>query len=284
MADAGIVNWSEELEYNLIERAQPPENSMAYLMEDSGNSIKLISDNPQPTSHNEKSNNRPKINNNNSKENLQKPKLWSSLFSKLSRGKATYSIFSPQTNIRTKNNNDLIFDIQAIKNVSINEILTILHSKIGSEVIKQRTQQKESDNAYTAPDNTEAEEKSCMDEISSYDSQETLENMIQDECTEESNYSVSKKDKYLDQFSNNSPETLNESYAEMYRDRWKEFLCLTIMSQATLQSMKLVCCELWHGPSTTTPAIWRLNIGDLQNSKIRKEVEEEIKSIESSSD
>ena len=60
---------------------------------------------------------------------------WTGLFTKLTRGRATYSTFSPRVNITTKNNNALMFDIQKLKEISMNEIVSTLYSKIGTDFI-----------------------------------------------------------------------------------------------------------------------------------------------------
>ncbi|CAG8776411.1 30358_t:CDS:2, partial [Gigaspora margarita] len=119
-SDASLLNSSEE------------ENLQASLPESSSNFDGKRSDDPSSADlhmgvrlNSSEGNSNP----------YQKKKTWSSLFTKLTKGKATYSSFSPRSNINTKNNNALIFDIQKLSNISTNDIISTLYSKIGADFI-----------------------------------------------------------------------------------------------------------------------------------------------------
>ncbi|CAG8780256.1 3799_t:CDS:2, partial [Gigaspora margarita] len=119
-SDASLLNSSEE------------ENLQASLPESSSNFDGKRSDDPSSADlhmgirlNSSKGNSNP----------YQKNKTWSSLFTKLTKGKATYSSFSLRSNINTKNNNALIFDIQKLSNISTNDIISTLYSKIGADFI-----------------------------------------------------------------------------------------------------------------------------------------------------
>ncbi|CAG8490778.1 16584_t:CDS:2 [Gigaspora margarita] len=61
-------------------------------------------------------------------------KSWSGLFTKLTKGRATYSTFSPRINISMKNNNALMFDIQKLNNISTNDIVSTLYGKMANSL------------------------------------------------------------------------------------------------------------------------------------------------------
>ncbi|CAG8458031.1 10370_t:CDS:1, partial [Racocetra fulgida] len=69
------------------------------------------------------------------KTHSQETKSWSGLFTKLTRGRATYSTFSPRANISTKNRNALLFDIQRLNQISTNDIVATLYGKMGGDFI-----------------------------------------------------------------------------------------------------------------------------------------------------
>jgi hypothetical protein len=70
------------------------------------------------------------VNKNN--ETLKRP--WSSLFAKVKRGQSTFSSFSPRNNIKSKNENALILDIQNL-NCSLNDIMVSLYETAGRDIV-----------------------------------------------------------------------------------------------------------------------------------------------------
>ncbi|CAG8507727.1 2306_t:CDS:2 [Cetraspora pellucida] len=62
-------------------------------------------------------------------------KIVVSLFTKLTRGRATYSTFSLRANISTKNRNALLFDMQRLNQISTNDIVVTFYSKIEGDFI-----------------------------------------------------------------------------------------------------------------------------------------------------
>src|SRR5438552_16842670 len=71
-----------------------------------------------------------KTNNNN--ETSYRP--WSSLFAKVKRGQSTFSSFSLRNNIKSKNDNAFILDIQNL-NSSLNEIIVSLYETAACDII-----------------------------------------------------------------------------------------------------------------------------------------------------
>ncbi|CAG8728872.1 5989_t:CDS:2, partial [Racocetra fulgida] len=69
------------------------------------------------------------------KTHLQETKSWSGLFTKLTKGRATYSTFSTRANISTKIRNALLFDIQKLNQISTNDIVATLYGKMGGDFI-----------------------------------------------------------------------------------------------------------------------------------------------------
>ncbi|RIB13103.1 hypothetical protein C2G38_2198781 [Gigaspora rosea] len=65
----------------------------------------------------------------------QEKKSWTSFFTKLTRGRTTFSTYSPKINISTKNNNALMFDIQKLNKISTNDIVSTLYGKMGKDFI-----------------------------------------------------------------------------------------------------------------------------------------------------
>ncbi|RIB07978.1 hypothetical protein C2G38_2212870 [Gigaspora rosea] len=64
------------------------------------------------------------VNDQSSEDNGQvKPRQWSNLFSKLERGKATFSTYAPRKRIHIKNKNALIFEVHSLKNISTTDIV-----------------------------------------------------------------------------------------------------------------------------------------------------------------
>jgi Zinc knuckle len=62
-------------------------------------------------------------------------KKWSSFFTQLRRGQATFSNYTPRVEITTKNNNALIFDIRSLNDIQMNDIISTLYSKIGNDLV-----------------------------------------------------------------------------------------------------------------------------------------------------
>ncbi|CAG8833515.1 36437_t:CDS:2, partial [Gigaspora margarita] len=63
-------------------------------------------------------------------------------------GKATYSSFAPRDKIYTKNDNTLIFNIQSLENISINNIVAALYAKIGDNFIAAKPHYKRGKRLY----------------------------------------------------------------------------------------------------------------------------------------
>ncbi|CAG8719308.1 12003_t:CDS:2, partial [Racocetra fulgida] len=63
-------------------------------------------------------------------------KKWTSLFTQLRQRQATFSKYTPRVEITTKNNNALIFDIRSMDDIQINNIISILYSKIGNDLVE----------------------------------------------------------------------------------------------------------------------------------------------------
>jgi hypothetical protein len=61
-------------------------------------------------------------------------KQWSSLFPKLRRGQSTYSSFRPRSQIRSKNENALMIDVQGLHS-SFNEIMASLFNNLKEDII-----------------------------------------------------------------------------------------------------------------------------------------------------
>ncbi|CAG8685242.1 21601_t:CDS:2 [Dentiscutata erythropus] len=62
-------------------------------------------------------------------------KQWSEIFPKLKEGKATFVNSGPRHKLYSKNENALIFDIQALENITINKIILAIYTKFGSEIL-----------------------------------------------------------------------------------------------------------------------------------------------------
>jgi hypothetical protein len=69
-----------------------------------------------------------------SQDKTAQPKQWSSLFTKLKRGKSTYTAFSPRDQIKSKNDNALIVEVQHLQS-SFNEIMASLYEEVKQDII-----------------------------------------------------------------------------------------------------------------------------------------------------
>ena len=131
---------AENLQRELEVDDTPAKNSTGFGVEGSGNLCDGRSGEvTSPDLHTGSSINIDAISDSNKKIRNDVPnketKSWSGLFTKLTRGKATYSTFSPRINISTKNNNALMFDIQKLNKISINDIVSTLYGKMGADFI-----------------------------------------------------------------------------------------------------------------------------------------------------
>ncbi|CAG8710129.1 24714_t:CDS:2, partial [Dentiscutata erythropus] len=150
--DSTSTNWAEILEHentvyitNVLSTdtknfaTSNKDNSMALSMESSSNISEIRSG--DELSHDLQEGATSLNKSTDKKVSTPFAKPWSSLFTKLTKGRATYSTFSSQANINTKNNNALMFDIQCLKDVSINEIVAMLYSKIRTDFIEKYTKE-----------------------------------------------------------------------------------------------------------------------------------------------
>ncbi|RIB24686.1 hypothetical protein C2G38_2167953 [Gigaspora rosea] len=65
-----------------------------------------------------------------------KPRQWSNLFSKLEKGKATFSIYALRKRIHTKNENALIFEVHSLENISTTDIVEAMVTKVEEDLLK----------------------------------------------------------------------------------------------------------------------------------------------------
>ncbi|RIB17769.1 hypothetical protein C2G38_2037450 [Gigaspora rosea] len=64
-----------------------------------------------------------------------KSRQWSNLFSKLERGKATFSTYAPRKRIYTKNENALIFEVHSLENIFTTDIVEVMVTKVREDLI-----------------------------------------------------------------------------------------------------------------------------------------------------
>ncbi|CAG8809683.1 6510_t:CDS:2, partial [Gigaspora margarita] len=101
----------------------------------------------------------------NPENKLPEVRQWSSLFIKLKSDKLTYSNFAPRDKIHTKNDNALIFNIQSLENISINDIEFRLQVIMQTQVQNQ-TKIMESVTYRARIENSEISEGASNEEIS----------------------------------------------------------------------------------------------------------------------
>ncbi|CAG8629058.1 21676_t:CDS:2, partial [Racocetra persica] len=66
---------------------------------------------------------------------IKTPRKWTSFFTQLRRGQATFSKYTPRIKITTKNNNALIFDIRSMNDIQMNDIISTLYNKIDNALV-----------------------------------------------------------------------------------------------------------------------------------------------------
>jgi hypothetical protein len=135
------LSWDEQVSQE-IEAGHSEENTTQHVENDTSNSetrkdIQNIENNTETTTEHvfsqethATSSSMPSVNKN--KEVSSRP--WTSLFAKVKRGQSTFSSFSPRNNIKSKNDNALILDIQSLTG-SLNEIMVSLHETAGHDIV-----------------------------------------------------------------------------------------------------------------------------------------------------
>lgn len=151
------VDWSEDVDLELSVGEDPTDTGSSSFDEtenSSGNMAELsgkTAENPDVMDsimQEEDPNQNLGTNLINSENKPSEVRQWSSLFTKLKSGKATYSSFAPRDKIHTKNDNALIFNIQSLENISINDIVAALYAKIGDDLIAAKPHYKRGKRLY----------------------------------------------------------------------------------------------------------------------------------------